>query len=252
MKKIITSLSIIFLAILGMFFCIFIVGNKKKEILIESYDKQVSLNLGKYYVYNYEEIELNECNKYVSFNVKSKDAFYNDVLKKNENYKSVLEFKISTFDIYGFIVLDNHIFEYNILKNNVKLMELGSFYFYDKNVISEQEYSSLVNYFFAGPLKFPLSYKMLDKKSSYYVNNELKDVEYDYYSSISENNITMDMLYKIYSFIDSNLYDIVDGEIYLKGLFFRDSYQKKYEISKGYYIKIKEVNGKIIVENYDN
>ncbi|MCR5787355.1 MAG: hypothetical protein K6G28_06620, partial [Acholeplasmatales bacterium] len=104
-------------------------GFNYKKLTLISNDNRVTLDIGRYRVKNYKkDLAYANANQTISFDVANGNDFYNDVIKESNYYVSKLDYKVDEYVAIGFLIKDNHLFEYKIKDNNVIIMATQSYY----------------------------------------------------------------------------------------------------------------------------
>lgn len=171
---------------------------------INSYDEEVTLDLDYYNVKNYQRKKYQNSLESISFNVNSMNDYFKSVIEKSCYYNSSLNFEVEGYYAYGFLIKMNHIFNYKMADNYVEIIEIAGDYINDYNAL---DYSKLPIYHIIAPIRLSLAYS--------YLNGT--DIEKEYYCSLTDKNITYEMLVKVYSYIENDFYLINNDCIYLKG-----------------------------------
>lgn len=256
MKKILTSLIVIVFTILTVIIVVVVVKNRKTELSIDSFDNQFQLELGKYRVYDYKKDKVNNCNEYITFTIKSENDFYNKIIKSSDYYDEKLEFDVTDYFSFGFLTNNGYTFQYTVKDKSVKIIETSTKYIDDSKVVSYDEYSSLYENYIYLPLATPLYASRLDINNKYYQEDgidSLDEFQFNYYTSLSDENITFEMILKIVDKMDKNLYTIADNTIFVKGKYYdyKDD-EDILHISDNYLVTLTEVDGKVVVSAYGN
>ncbi len=238
-KKLIIYLSIIIVVIAAAITLIVVFTNNKKnddihEISLSNYGSShgdnVELNFGKHKAMNFNKGKSSNEQPILKFDVDSGEDFYNDVIKKHELYNAELDFVVENRGLaYGYIVVDNCIFHYEVYKKNVIIEACyGTTYAYELEGIHVSGNEIILGHFFANIKKSELE---CEEKGSY-----------DYFSREFLGPIPYDGVLKIYSYIDEDICDIVGDVIYLKGLFY--DYDHNKHITENYFVTISNIDGK--------
>lgn len=235
MKKIIISISIIVGLIITSLLIVLIIP-KGKRIKLNSYMGNVTLDLGVQKVKNYKKSKLSGDNEIVTFSVSSANDFYNNVIKKNELYVDDLDFEVDNLFAFGFFYKDNEFFLYEIDNKNSVTIEssIGSFYdYYDDNKGFHQIY-------LPGPFQINMSYDRIEAEKE----------GFPFYSRLTREYITFEMIKKIISYVDKTYWEIVDNHIFVKG--FRYAYDQGKIYYDKFLLNIYELEDKtVMVDNYE-
>lgn len=210
--------------------------DNNKKIVLSGYNNQDTLDLGEYKVTNYkkEESYYGEYNR-ITFEVEDSNDFYNNVIKKNQYYNENLDFDNDRYFVYGYMIINNSLFNYSITNDNI--VTIMSNYFYYSGI------SSYFTYVFA-PTYGYISYETIEDDLVELNNSDRKYNMYFY------NGISFENLCSIYSYLSSDLCKIEDDIIYVKGILFH-YISKERHISDDYLIKIYFLDGYIMVGNVD-
>lgn len=122
MKKLIPVFSLV-LGIIAATLVILFAKDKKKKIVIESFDNKVEINLGKYKVKNYTSSTEDGINQYYIFDVSSGDDFLSFV-KESPYYDSSLCFSYKN-ETFGYLIKEDRLFRYTVINKSVELRSIG-------------------------------------------------------------------------------------------------------------------------------
>lgn len=238
-RRIIITLSILAVAIISAIILIVVLTPKKNEeieIKIESFGyrrcEPVVLDLGKHKVKNYKKEKEDNEQYHVEFNINSAEDFFNDYIKTNKGYIPELDFKAGGCNHYGFLVIDNNIFEYNV---------------YNKTICISASYGSFIDY---SPAVFEFESDSFYVLGDFGSNNSFEklDIEFDPehpYNTIARQSYTKvsyNDFIKIYNYIDSNICKVEDNVVYLKA--FYDNWHGEMKLTEDYFVTISEIGGR--------
>ncbi len=237
-KKIIIYLSTIIVAIAAAITLIVVFTNNKKDNNIHeislsnygySYGESVELNFGKHKALNFNKSKSSNEQPILKFDVDSGEDFYNDVIKQHELYNAELDFVVENRGLaYGYIVVDNCIFHYEVYKKNVIIEACyGTINVYGGS-------NGMEKYYIIGSFSANLSEEqiMSDATSTY-----------DLIRKQAHDAISYDNILKIYGFIDEDLYKIEDDVLYLKAIYYDKKTKEKY-LTDNYFVTISNIDGK--------
>ena len=227
---------IILLSSLTAIILVLTLRNKKTRLVLDSLDKSVTLDLGKYKVKDYNKWTEDGANYMISFYVTNKNDFYNDVIVKSKYYEEELDFDVKYYNIdnryyaYGYFLINNRLFNYYIDEESkyVKISSRSGVFSTDNNY-----------YLIPFPVRYSLSAEAIENETQFY-----------YYRGLSDKSTTYEMVLKIAEHLPSTYTKIEDDCINIKGFSIDDNYIET--LSDGYLIKIYEdENGKVKVGNVD-
>ncbi len=218
-KRLLISMITIVAAIIVTFSIIFIIPSKKQKLSIVNYNGTI-LDLGEYNVNGYKkEMYANEKEK-ISFYVKDKRKFYNDIIKQNAFYDYKLDYNSDKYFAYGFIYKDNSLFRYIVGDDNYIEIEsyYGSIYILDEK--TNQKEDCIV----PGPFNLYMS------------SDELEVIDY---------SLNYDQFVQMILLFTNDYYDYDLDKIHLKG------YKRDGCITSKYLITIYNHNNEIKVGLYN-
>ncbi|MCR4897691.1 MAG: hypothetical protein K5892_00540 [Acholeplasmatales bacterium] len=235
-KRIIISLSILAVSIIAAVILIIVLTPKKDEeieIKIKSfghnYCEPVVLDLGKHKVKDYDKDKIDNEQYYIEFNIDSSEDFFNDYIKTNEGYIPELDFKVGECNHYGFLIIENNVFEYNVYDDVINLYACyGTF----RDSRRELEFNSNQLYVL-GDFNCNLIFSYLDSDESDSYHFGLRQS----FTKVSYNDFI-----KIYNYIDSDICKVEDNVVYLKA--FYDNNDGEMKLTDDYFVTISEVNGR--------
>ena len=123
MKKLIPVFSLVLGIIVATIIILLLTKDKKKNIVIESFDKKVEINLGKYKVKNYTSSTEDGINQYYIFDVSSGDDFLS-FIKESPYYDSSLCFSYKN-ETFGYLIKEDRLFRYKVINKSVELRSIG-------------------------------------------------------------------------------------------------------------------------------
>lgn len=198
------------------------------------YDRNISF--GEYEIRNYKHRHYYGYNYGYSFQVKSGEDFYNNVIKTNEHYDSNLVFEDSYYDIFGYMWDGFDLITYNIdtflvniyyINPNNALCPVLSSYVY-----TEEDIEKYVNEELEWYKKDNKNYTEDD------LNKERERIKKAY--SSPSINLSFDEMKKIYNDSNSEYYEVSDDCILVKTKYSKNN---AYVLSKNYFVKIVNDNG---------
>ena len=123
MKKLIPIISLV-LGIIAASIVIFVyTKDRKRKIKIESFDKKVTIDLGKYKVKDYSSSTDDGINIHQTFIVNSGEEFLN-FIKESPYYDSSLCFNYKN-ETFGYFIKDDRLFRYRVDNDWVELRSIG-------------------------------------------------------------------------------------------------------------------------------
>lgn len=190
-------------------------------------DDYVTLDLGKYKIKDFKSDKFDGSNPEISFVVENQNTFYNDVIKTSEYFDEELLFQTNKYDIYGYLIVENRLFNYYFLNNSITIRSMEGMYELDSG------------YYIFAPIFPYVDANSLESNDEYYAHIRKLN---DYY-------ISFDFLKKLISKMESKYFKFEDDIIFLKGVSWHDLKEGINSIFDDYLIKIYEENAKIIVSN---
>lgn len=203
------------------------------EIALESRRDYKKIELGSYEIRKYRRVGASAH----SFEVKSGEDFYNEIIKKNSHYDSALDFVKEGYISYGYMWNDFYLYHYEISSN---LVLLDSKMFGSKIKIKENDGTIIDDWILCpGPFDAVYSKEEIEEK----VNAE-KDVDQQYlldgYTKTYD-KLSFDEIKRIYNNPNSEFYKVFDDYILVKGYYEDANLNDKY--TDDYYAKIINDNG---------
>ncbi len=125
MKKIIPIFSLILGILIATLAIAIFKKEEKRKIKIESFDKKVTIELGKYKVKNFKESTDDGINKHQFFNITSEEDFLS-FIQKSPYYDSELCFKYNG-ETFGYLIKDDRLFRYRVGEKTVELSSIGRY-----------------------------------------------------------------------------------------------------------------------------
>lgn len=239
MKKIVIALVIIAVSIITSIIIVLSIPKGYKEVKIEGFNSEVTLNLGKYKVKNYKKTKISGDCECVEFNVNSTSDYYNNVIKKSDLYMEDLDFDVENYDVFGFLYKENTFFKYTIKDGLIHIeSSIGSYY-------DNQDKSNMTKYYIPGPFAINSSYTSIQEENN---SNFFFD------TLLSDKNINFDMIKIIISHLDEDYWKYENEEIYIKGFYYFEKIKgQEYvkTISNDYLFKIREENNIVRVRLKD-
>jgi hypothetical protein len=239
-KKLIIYISIIsFLIISLIISLIIILPSKTGSLLVCGYPSRytnnevIKLDLGKYKMDRYEKIEDGYEIESIKFTLKYDEDLYKKI-KKHNAYNSELDFKKDGFYAYGYIVIKDNIFHYELKnkKSGVLSACYGIFDIFENDLDREGKTSMYIPG--AYPAYVTEGRFLSDDLSNKYVKRA---------RIFNEESTTFEDALKIYSYLDNNICKIEDNIIYLKGLYTIIK-EKRQIVTENYMVKLTDYNGR--------